>query len=265
MIATASELALQSCDVTREILDTTGFSTPMGEVVLLRARSDGAVQLAGPSINSQLAVLRDRFFRLGADRVLIDGALSRKSLCSRHVTEATVLCTGASYHKSMDTVVEDTAHQCRVLTLPETGNALLRQMNENSRGIWLYDDRGGWELPAGASVVDQLRCNPEAHTVFFGGALSDFGVQSLLMANALPRELCLVVRDSSKILLRRDNFEKLIRRGIRVQVLESIHLVALTVNPFSAYGYPMEPQQLLERMQERVPVPVINVMKEDGR
>ena len=265
LIATASELALQSCDVTREILDTTGFSTPMGEVVLLRARSDGAVQLAGPSINSQLAVLRDQFFRLGADRVLIDGALSRKSLCSRQVTEATVLCTGASYHKSMDTVVEDTAYQCRILTLPETDNALLRQMDENSRGIWLYDDRGGWELPVGASLADQLRCNPEVHTVFFGGALSDFGVQPLLMANALPQELCLVVRDSSKILLRRENFEKLIRRGIRVQVLSSIHLVALTVNPFSAYGYPMEPQQLLERMQEKVPVPVIDVMKEDGR
>ena len=80
LIATASELVLQRCDVTREILDTTGISTPMGDVVLFRARSDGAVQLAGPSINSQLAQVREDFFRFGADRVLIDGALSRKSL-----------------------------------------------------------------------------------------------------------------------------------------------------------------------------------------
>ena len=84
----------------------------MGEVVIFRARSDGSVQLAGPSITDQLARLREELFSLGADRVIIDGALSRKSLCSRKVTEATVLCTGASYSKSMDVVVEDTAYQC---------------------------------------------------------------------------------------------------------------------------------------------------------
>jgi hypothetical protein len=265
LLATASELALQHCDVTREILDTTGIFTPMGEVVLLRARSDGAVQLGGPSMNSQLAFVRDQFFRLGADRVLIDGALSRKSLCSRHVTEATVLCTGASYHKSLDVVVEDTAHQCRLLTLPETEHPLIREVQEESRALWLFDADGGHPLPAGTSLTDELRRCPNTLAVFFGGALSDFAVQPLLMANSLPRDLTLVVRDSSKILLRRENFEKLLRRGIRVQVLESIHLVALTVNPFSAYGYPMDGRALLEKMQERVPVPVIDVMKEDGR
>ena len=53
--------------------------------------------------------------------------------------------------------------------------------------------------------------------------------------------------------------------GIRLQVLESIHLVALTVNPFSAYGYGIDGVQLLEKMQEKVPVPVMDVMKEDGQ
>ena len=96
LVATASDLILRHCDVTREILDTTGISTPMGDVVVLRARSDGAIQLAGPSITNQLARLREEFFRFGADVVMIDGALSRKTLCSRKVTEATILCTGAS-------------------------------------------------------------------------------------------------------------------------------------------------------------------------
>ena len=51
---------------------------------------------------------------------MIDGALSRKTLCSRRVTEATILCTGASYNKNIDTVIEDTAYNCEILTLPET-------------------------------------------------------------------------------------------------------------------------------------------------
>ena len=266
LIATASELVLQRCDVTREILDTTGISTPMGDVVLFRARSDGAVQLAGPSINSQLTRVREDFFRFGADRVLIDGALSRKSLCSRTVTEATVLCTGASYHKNLDVVVEDTAYQCQILTLPEAADARLQQIPEDFRGTVLFGEDESWTVPAGISVADALRA-PEAkgaQAVFFGGALSDFAVKPLLMANSLPKGLRLVVRDSSKILLRRENYEKLLRRGMTVQVLQSVNLVALTVNPFSAYGYPCDRKELLERMRGCVSIPVIDVMEEDG-
>ena len=263
LIATASELLLQRCDVTKEILDTTGISTPMGEVVLMRARSDGAVQLAGPSINSQLARVREDFFRFGADRVIIDGALSRKSLCSRMVTEAAVLCTGASYHKNLNAVVEDTAYQCQILTLPEAEDPRLREISEDFRGVMLLGEQGAQQLPAGVSLPDGLR-QFRANTVLFGGALSDFAVKPLLMANSLPKGLRLVVRDGSKILLRRENYEKLLRRGMAVQVLQSVNLVALTVNPFSAYGYPCDRKELLERMRGCVSVPVIDVMEEDG-
>ena len=58
---------LKYCDISREIVETTGFPTPLGEVVLVRARSDGNVQLAGPSITAQLAKLSGMFFALGAD------------------------------------------------------------------------------------------------------------------------------------------------------------------------------------------------------
>ena len=125
LVATASALILNHCDVTREILDTTGIGTPMGDVVILRAKSDGNIQLAGPSITSQLARLGKTFRELGADLVMFDGALSRKTLCSRRVSQATVLCTGASYHKNLDVVVEDTAHICRMLTLPELDDRAL--------------------------------------------------------------------------------------------------------------------------------------------
>ena len=53
----------------------------------------------------------------GVDKILIDGALGRKSLCSRKVSQSTILCTGASYHKSMATVVRDTAYTCEILQL----------------------------------------------------------------------------------------------------------------------------------------------------
>lgn len=267
LIATASDLILRHCDLTREILDTTGISTPMGDVVIFRARSDGSVQLAGPSMTAQLARLREDFFRFGADKVLIDGALSRKTLCSRSVTEATILCTGASYHKNLDTVVNDTAFQCQLLTLPESNDPKIRHyVNslDDFRGILLFGEHTPYLLPAGVSLEDGLR-RPEAtgaNTVFFGGALSDFAMKPLLMSSARLQDLRFLVRDSSKLLLSRDTYEKMLRRGITIQVLDSVNLVAVTINPFSAYGYSCAKEELLARMEEKISLPVINVMEE---
>lgn len=263
LVATASDLVVRHCDVTREILDTTGIFTPMGEVVIFRARSAGNVQLAGPSMTSQLAAVREDFFRLGADLVLIDGALSRKSLCSRQVTEATVLCTGASYHKNLRTVVEDTAYQCRILTLPEAADLQLQQLADtDSRDTLLFTENGPISLAAGSSLEEALRKN-KVYTVFFGGALTDHLVKPLILSAVPLQGLTFVVRDASKILLKPDSFEKLQRRGVRLQVLRSVNLAAVTVNPFSAYGFHFDASQLLEEMRGRIDLPVIDVM-EDG-
>ena len=54
LIATAKDM-LRLGDTTLEIMETTGIPTPLGEVVIFRARSDGNVQLAGPSITTQLS------------------------------------------------------------------------------------------------------------------------------------------------------------------------------------------------------------------
>lgn len=262
LVATASELVVRHCDVTREILGTTGMFTPMGEVVLFRARSSGNVQLAGPSMISQLASVREDFCRLGAELVLIDGALSRKSLCSRQVTEATVLCTGASYHKNIHTVVEDTAYQCRILTLPEAADMQLRSLADtDSRDTVLFTANGPVTLPAGTSLEEALRKNG-VQTVFFGGALTDHLVRPLIMSAAPLQGITFVVRDASKILLKQDTFDRLQRRGVTVQAIDSVNLVALTVNPFSAYGMHFDAAELLDKMQSRIDLPVINVMED---
>ena len=118
IVATAADL-LKYCDTTREILCSTGIYTPMGEIIIFRARTDGFVQIAGPSMTSQLAEVSELIRPYGVDKILIDGALGRKSLCSRKVSQSTILCTGASYHKSMATVVRDTAYTCEILQLPQ--------------------------------------------------------------------------------------------------------------------------------------------------
>ena len=118
LIATAKDM-LWLGDVTKEILVSTGIPTPLGEVIIMRARSDGYVQLAGPSITTQLKSVSQTFFDLGAEQSIIDGALGRKSLGARQVAEGIVLCTGASYHMRMEKVIADTVSIYRIMNLPK--------------------------------------------------------------------------------------------------------------------------------------------------
>ena len=119
LVATAQGL-LPFCDISQEILMETGFYTPMGQVLLLRALSDGYVEIGGPSMASQLAVLNEMFFAHGAGKVLLDGALFRKSLCAPEVSEGILLSSGASYSPDMLRTVQDTAFAARMLMLPLT-------------------------------------------------------------------------------------------------------------------------------------------------
>ena len=115
IIATAKQCLLNS-DITREILKTTGFNTPMGEIIICRALSDGYVDLGGPSVNSYMTLICNELKRFGSKLVIVDGALSRKTTASPSITKATILSTGAAMSKSMGMVIEETRHTVKLLS-----------------------------------------------------------------------------------------------------------------------------------------------------
>ena len=233
LIATAKDMLALS-DVTTEILETTGIPTPLGEIVLVRARSAGSVQLAGPSITSQLKTVADLFFSFGAEQVLIDGALGRKSLGARAVAEGVILCTGASYDRRMEKVVRDTANVFRIMNLKKAETVPAES-----------------DLP----LADALKANGEA---LIGGALTDAQVLPLLKSGAL-KNARLVVKDPSKVLLSPDVLDKLSIRSVALEPVEAARTLFITVNPVSAYGWKFDPDAFRAAMEAATDVPVINV------
>ncbi len=102
LIATAKDM-LRLGDVTKEILMTTGIPTPLGEVVILRARSAGYVQLAGPSITTQLKSVSQSFFELGADRSIIDGAYRQcRDILTAYRPQLVAVAEYLLVHETMD-------------------------------------------------------------------------------------------------------------------------------------------------------------------
>ncbi len=305
LLATAADL-LKFCDITKEILYTTGIYTPLGEIVVVRALSDGFVQAAGPSLTTQMADVAELFRREQAGRILIDGALERKSISTRKVSESTILCTGASYHKDMRKVVGDTAYICRTLMLPavplewpadsagsaqpqapEPAGGLARtepqpQRSDTGNGpgqpgrpiqsaagrlkFLPVDDNGAVRIPEQPVKPEELWQKKTADvpdTLFVQGGLTDGMVRPLLTGNTDLRGRRLILRDGSRILLGADTFEKLQLKGLDFAVEDGIRLLAVTVNPFSAYGFHFDGARFLEEMRRAVPVPVLDV-RADG-
>ncbi len=236
LIATAKDM-LWLGDVTKEILVSTGIPTPLGEVIIMRARSDGYVQLAGPSITTQLKSVSQTFFDLGAEQSIIDGALGRKSLGARQVAEGIVLCTGASYHMRMEKVIADTVSIYRIMNLPKAQT-----------------------VPAAPEGTLE-QCLKEQGEALVTGALTDSMVLPLLRAGVL-RKNRLVVADPSKVLLSPDTLDKMQLREVRLETAEAARTLCITVNPVSAYGWKFDKDEFRARLQEAVDIPVINVKEE---
>lgn len=271
LFATAAGL-LHNCDTTSEILRTTGIHTPLGEVVLLRAVSDGFIDLAGPSMNQQLVEISGMFREYPIGKILIDGAISRKSLCSRRVADAVILCTGASYHTNMRTVIEDTAYISRLLQLKGMANEKLeasiqawrQQRGSGEKLLFLNPDGERRTVEPGQRLVDAMRDKKNAGypVVWMEGAVTDALLRPLLMSNISCKGIYFMAEDSSKLLLSRDVYEKLLQKGGQLTVLEEIHLLAVTINPFSAYGNHFDKQEFAEQMKAAVNLPVVNVLED---
>lgn len=247
LVATAEGL-LPLCDISTEILEQTGFFTPLGEVLLVRALSAGYVQIGGPSMASQLVRLNRRFFAHGAGKVLLDGALFRKSLCAPEVSEGVILSTGASYSHGMDKTLQDTAFAVRMLTLP-----LSQRFSEAVGERQVYLNENGKLVP----FEDFSKIgNPSA--LLLMGAVTDKRVEGLLTRRERkPLELC--CEDGTKLFLSSLMVQKLERAGVYLRVLKGNTLAAVTVNPFSDRGTPYDPKIFYERMDALLPVPVVNV------
>lgn len=262
IIATA-QAAIQLGDITREILDTTGIMTPMGEVIIIRALSDGYVQIAGPSTVEGLIRTSARMRDFGAERTIIDGAISRKSLSTPELCQSVILCTGASYAPDMVKVVKDTAFTARLLSTQKTDVPLeitTRLKDLDEKYILLHEGDVLTENEPD-SLQKTLRRNRAIQTILINGALTDAVAAPVLESGR--RDMELITENPSKLLLSRNMYERLNVRDIRIRTIVSSTLSAITINPYSAYGIDFDEKRFKNALLNELAgfnCPIINAL-----
>ncbi len=246
-----------------EILRMTKYPTAIGQLMLCRVADSGYVQIAGPlTTQAHKAMCRD-MFELGAELVIIDGAIDRKSIAAPETSDAIILATGATISRSMKKVAEETAHIVNLYRLPVLEDEGLReQLKAYEGGICLVkkgeihplDLKTG--LNAGRYIDSAI--DEDTEYIYVSGALTDSVIADI--STAKLKKIPLVLKDPTKIFISSINWGRLLKRGLTPLVLDNIKVAAVTVNPYAPQGYVFDHKALLETVQAEIPdVPVIDV------
>ncbi len=269
IVATAKDL-LNKCDITKEILATTNISSPLGEIIIIRALSDGYVDVAGPSFNSATIKVRDLMLGFGCDLVLVDGALSRKGSAGTQVSKATILATGASFSPNINKVVEESSHAIKMLQLPkcqENIRKLSKKILSNGK-IGYIDCHNNIEilnletsLNSYREIIDKVK--PEYQYLVLGGAVSQGLIESIVQNRELFKNFTIVIEDGTKIFISPNVYDKLSKIPVDLRVLDSINLLYLTANPTSPFGYSFDSSKFCKLLESSTNVDVIDVVGGD--
>jgi hypothetical protein len=249
-----------------EVLETLPYHTPLGRVVIGRAGSEGQVEVSGPTTLAELRGTVRRLLALGAEQVLVDGALNRLGSASPRVSDGLVMATGGMVGETLDEAVETTAATLDTLLLPATSpetQALIAPFLEDRTRAVSFGEHGvatPLELPTvvgeGVNVAREVE-RLGTRTLFVGGALTQEFVEDFTRVLPPRWELRLVVRDATVLVLPPATVARIPRRGIALEVLTPLRVLAVTANPFRV-PQPYQPKiffnAVADAVADRVPV-----------
>jgi hypothetical protein len=242
---------MRASGVAHERLAQTGLRTPLGEVVIARLSEQGAVEVAGPSAAEDVREVSEEMISLGAEQVLIDGAIDRRAASSPAVSDGLVMATGAVLGEDIEQIVAATRDAVELVRLPRS----------NDDGVTLPGRLVLSGEPAEISAL--LRKHSDASTFLVEGAVGERFLEGLLGARVdrAGRELQIVAGDPTKVFLSRRGPGWYARQGVAIAVRRTIELKAITVNPLAPQSHRFDSQRLRELIEAAVPdVPILDVL-----
>ncbi|MDR1574257.1 MAG: hypothetical protein LBS24_08100 [Clostridiales Family XIII bacterium] len=251
-------------DAGLEILRMTDYRTALGRVMLCGVADAGYVQVAGPvSATSQTGVCAE-MLALGAELVLIDGAVDRRSVAAPHASDAVILATGAALSGRMSEVAAETAHAVELYSLPalrdEAARAEIAKHAAEKRILCIGGENKVLQLQTGLGAGSRIgeELDEDCRYICLPGALTKGLAEGI--PTRLLQKAAFVVTDPTKVFIDRRAWRRLRDKGLRVFVLSGVKIVAITVNPHSPAGFSFDSGALTEAIAAGVgDIPVIDV------
>ncbi|MEL7568131.1 MAG: hypothetical protein AAGU27_25090 [Dehalobacterium sp.] len=271
LFATA-ETCLLKADLKYEILDDSGFSNALGRIFLVRVKEAGFVELAGPPMKSGLKSVGKMLQGLGAELVIIDGALDRMGAAGSLITKGAILCTGSVVGKSIDQIGLKTEVRFEQLTLKPASEEIISRWNSliQSKITFLNQDLEETPLLLDTlvgnenKVLSWIKRQPQLGYLVINGAVTEKLLEMVVFNAHLFQDINLVIRSGNALFVDEQSWLRYKKAHGRISVLEPINVLAISVNPYTAFGKSYAPKELLVNIGSRItpikPVPVVDVL-----
>lgn len=235
MLAVTCEQCIKGSTAEVEVVQSLNLQTVLGEVFIVRGKDLGTIELSGPSTVEQTLLASEMLRTLGCEKIIVDGAAGRMAFST--VAETAVLSIGAALASNLPQVIKLASHKIRLLTIHETTDAKEKQLPKDH--IYLKD----------------------GNTYLFRGVVTDKDLLLIMKKYKDPWKV--IGKDPtvffiSDVVLRR--FED---NGGKIEVLKTLHLSALTVNPMNPYGPWLDSADMMTAIKAHTDLPIFDVLQED--
>jgi hypothetical protein len=278
VVATTSELLVQAESEGTQVerlLQLPG-RTAIGPVILSRILRPGRIIIAGPTLLHDLQNTIDILGRLGVRLSIIDGAINRLGAAAPAITDACIVCTGASVAATPELVARRTADILKRLSTQKTSymdayrkrisQARLFMFTAESGANTIAHFEGNFEPLHEANWIAKNIQTSQNPIFVLRGAFTEELARALLIE--LPKKFSsyhegeLIVEDATRIFCHSVVLQRLYERGLDIRVAKSIRILALTANPYTP-EYPCSSQHLLDILVNEladVRPPIIDVI-----
>jgi hypothetical protein len=267
LVATTDTL-LRASGIPHETLQHTGVRTPLGEVLLARLKGAGTIEVAGPSAAADVARVSDAMLAFGAEQVLIDGAIDRRAASSPEVADGLVMSTGAILSEDLEEVVTRTRDAVELVRLPQLAvdtpeGGRLRELTagqEAPLSLLLDAEGASRRLPERFvltadenSIATAFGEGTPPRWVLVSGAVPEAFLEGLVPFVRRSRQpLTVIATDPTRVFLPQRGVRHYRQAGIAIEVLRTIDLRALTVNPVSPASHSFDSARLRARLAEQI-------------
>lgn len=239
-----------------EYVESLGFSTPLGEVLVGRVLEPGTIMLAGVRHRGDLHKGIDMLEKHGVDLVIIDGAYGRTVAAKAGLSDALVVSTGAVLSSDVDEICEETAQLVDRLALEPAEltwqRKLLAKAITEKRCLLGGERIEPVELPMKSALLGLRRAGTlwtdMVEAIAIPGLVSDSVIEHLLAAGGAGRVL--LVPDGTVLQASARLFARLERRW-QVRGLNSARILAVSINPSSVQGHRVDADALAAKLGER--------------
>lgn len=267
LLATAEE-SLKRSKFKHEILAKTEISSAIGQIVLIKALDKGHIELSGPSLVQYLVTICEKLKDYGAELILIDGAFDRKSFASPVLAQATILATGAAVSDDMEETIDRTVYSVRKLSTPSLTDKRARDtitkfLKTHNAGLIDEEFKSfPIEVTTALNATDEIvkKINPQTRYVVVKGIFSSKLIERLLKSNIDCSKFNIIVEDGTKIFVSEKLYSRYHKNNGIIEVLHPINIIGITANPVSPYGFTFNQKTFLNRLRQKIDIPVFDVV-----